>query len=124
LKKDIKENLYFRVVEKNIYVAFISKKTKELFETLRFGRFEEKRLYDFIKRAIEDLKKDPFCGIKISKKLWSREYVLKFKISNLWKYNLPNGWRLIYTIESDEIKIINIILEWFDHKSYEKRFNY
>ncbi len=39
-------------------------------------------------------------------------------------YDLPSAWRLIYTIESDEIKIVSIILEWFDHKDYEKKFNY
>jgi len=50
--------------------------------------------------------------------------IKKYKISNLWKYDLTNGWRLIYTIESDEIRIISIILEWFDHKNYEKRFGY
>ena len=40
------------------------------------------------------------------------------------EYDLPNGWRLIYTIESDDLKIMNIILEWFSHKDYERRFNY
>lgn len=70
------------------------------------------------------MKKDPLCGIKIQKRLWPKEYKKKYGITNLWKYDLPNGWRLIYTIESDEVKIINIILEWFDHKEYSKRFKY
>ena len=53
-----------------------------------------------------------------------RKYVQEYSITNLWKYDLPDAWRLIYTIGSDELKIVNIILEWFDHKEYEKRFHY
>lgn len=111
-------------MNKEISVAFITKKLKEEFEALSAGRFEDRRIYEFINRAIDDLKIKPNCGIKVPRKLWPNDYVHKYEISNLWKYDLPNGWRLIYTIESDEIKIVNIILEWFDHKEYERRFNY
>ncbi len=37
---------------------------------------------------------------------------------------MPNAWRLLYTIETNEIRIVSIILEWMNHKDYEKRFNY
>lgn len=37
-------------------------------------------------------------------------------------YQTPG--RLIYTIETNEIKVMNIILEWFNHKDYAKRFKY
>ena len=98
-------------MNKEIYVAFISEKLKEEFESLKEGKFEDKELYRFIIRAIDDLKKNPSCGIKIQKKLWPKEYIRNYKITNLWKYDLPNGWRLIYTIEANEVKIVNIILE-------------
>ncbi len=111
-------------MNKEIYVAFISKKLKEELDLLKEGKFEDKKLYDFIQRAIDDLKKSFSCGIKIPKNLWPKEYVQKYEITNLWKYDLPNAWRLIYTIESNEVKIVNIILEWFGHKEYERRFNY
>ena len=48
----------------------------------------------------------------------------KYEINNLWKYNLPNGWRLIYTVKASSVEIVSIILEWSDHKSYERRFGY
>jgi len=63
-------------------------------------------------------------GLKIPKKLWPKLYVQHYGITNLWKYDIPNGWRLIYTIETNEVKIVNIILEWPDHKNYERRFGY
>jgi len=42
---------------------------------LQKGKFEDKQLYNFIERAINDLKKNPMCGTKIPKKLWPRNYV-------------------------------------------------
>ena len=109
---------------KDILVSFISRKLKDEYVSLKESKFEDKQLYDFISRAIDDLKKNPMCGVKIPKKLWPKSYVKQYDITNLWKYDLPNGWRLIYTIDTDEVRIVNIILEWFDHKNYEKRFKY
>ncbi len=111
-------------MNKQPHVAFITQKLKNLFEALRVGKFEDKELYKFIDRALDDLKQNPTCGIKIPKKVWPKEYIQKYDITNLWKYDLPNAWRLIYTIESDEVRIMSIVLEWFDHKDYERRFNY
>jgi len=81
-------------------------------------------LFEFLNRAIDDLKEDPYSGIKIPKKLWSKDYVRKYKVDNLWKYDLPNAWRLIYTIKADKVTIIAVLLEWFDHKKYERKFKY
>ena len=122
--KKINQGGLNRTMNKQIHVAFITQKLKELFERLKEGKFEDKQLYKFINRALDDLKQNPTCGLKIPKKLWPRKYVQEYNITNLWKYDLPDAWRLIYTIESDELKIVNIILEWFDHKEYEKRFKY
>ena len=73
---------------------------------------------------MKDIKNNPSCGTKIPKKLWPRVYIEKYNILNLWKYDLPNSWRLIYTIKEDDIQVIGVILEWFDHKNYERRFKY
>ena len=105
-------------------VAFINEKIKATFEELKDGKFEDKELHKLIQNAIEILAQNPERGIKIPKKLWPRVYIQEYKIINLWKYNLPKSWRLIYTIKENEVEIVSIILEWFDHKEYEKRFNY
>jgi len=105
-------------------VAFANQKLKQAYLELREGKFEEKKLYGFINRAVDDLKENPFCGTKIPKALWPKEYIKSYSITNLWKYNLPNAWRLIYTLIGDEVKIVSMILEWFGHKDYERRFNY
>lgn len=110
--------------DKPIYVTFGDKKTEIDFESLKDGKVEDKQLYTSIDRAIIDLKNNPACGIKVPKNLWPKEYIKKYDITNLWKYGLPKGWRLIYTIQTNEIMILNVILEWFDHKEYERRFHY
>ncbi len=104
-------------------VYFADDKLKEAYEKLEEGKFEDRRLYEFINRAISDLKEDAFAGSQIQKKLIPKEY-LKYGIDNLWKYDLPNGWRLMYSVANDEVKIISILLEWLDHKNYERRFGY
>jgi len=105
-------------------VAFADIKIKKAYLELKEGKFEEKQLFEFINRAINDLKENPFCGVRVPKNLWPREYVQKYQITNLWKYNLPNYWRLVYTIVGNEVKIVSTILEWFSHPEYEKRFHY
>ena len=80
-------------------VVFADEDLSEAFAKLASSTSEERRLYGLIGRALDDLKEDPFMGIKIPRKLWPREYVQKFGINNLWKYDLPNGWRLIYTVK-------------------------
>lgn len=109
---------------KSIHVIFCDKKLEDNFDKLEKGKFQDKKLHDFIERAIKDLKKDATCGTKIPKKIWPKVYVQKYKINNLWKYDLPNGWRLVYTIKTDEIMILSVVLEWFTHKEYERRFKY
>ncbi len=110
--------------EKSIYVTFGEVKIEKEFELLKDGKFQDKQLYEFINRAMKEIKINPLCGIKIPKRLWPRIYILENNITNLWKYNLPDGWRLIYTIKENEVMILNVILEWFNHKDYERRFGY
>ena len=110
--------------DKPIYVSFGNKKLENDFESLKEGKFEDKQLYGFISGAREDLKKNPTCGAKIEKRLWPKEYIKKYAVTNLWKYDLPDGWRIVYTIQTNEIMILNVILEWFDHKAYARRFKY
>lgn len=102
-------------------VIFISEELEEEFENLPENDIIKKS----ISRAILDLKQNAFCATPVPKKLIPKEYIEKYGIKNLWKYDLPNGWRLLYTINvENKVKLISAILEWFDHKDYERRFNY
>ena len=105
-------------------VAFADEKLKEAYFKLKEGKFEDKQMFEFINRAIDDLKKNPMSGIRIANNLIPKDYIKKYRVDNLWKYNLPNAWRLTYTLLGDSVKIVSVILEWMDHKEYERRFKY
>ncbi len=104
-------------------IVFVDEKLKEAFDKLKNSSSEDKELYGWLSRAFEDLGKNAFCGTEIPKNLIPKDY-MKLGITNLWKYDLPKAWRLIYSIGNQDITIISIILEWFDHKNYERRFGY
>ena len=105
-------------------IQFANEKVEEAFKKLNRGKYEEERLYEWILRAFNDLKGNPFCGIQIPRRLMPKYYIQKYNVKNLWKYNLPDAWRLMYSIETNQISIISIVLEWLDHKEYERRFRY
>ena len=104
-------------------IFFADENIKKGFEELKNGKSEEKELFDNLEQAFKNLKENAFSGIQIPKRLIPKEY-LKYKITNIWKYDLPKGWRLIYSVGRESIEILSIILEWMNHKNYERRFNY
>ncbi len=105
-------------------VKFIDNSLNETLKKLKNGTKSEFDLYNLIINGIEHIKEKPRDSIIVKKKQIPKTYFKKYKINNLRILKLNQNWRLTYTIVSDEVKIISIILEWLDHKNYEKRFNY
>ena len=105
-------------------IRFADESIKEAFYKLENGDDSERELFKFINQALDNIEENAFCGIQIPKRLIPKEYISKFGVKNLWKYDLPKSWRLIYSIINDEIVVVSLVLEWFDHKEYEKRFKY
>ena len=102
-------------------VIFVDEELEKAFNELS----DQDQLKKAIKRAVQDIQQDAFCGRQVKKKLIPREISQKYNVNNLWIYNLPSAWRLIYAItRSEEIKIIAAILDWMDHKDYDRRFGY
>ncbi len=110
--------------DKPYEIHFADQSILDAYHSLKDGDEQSRRLFKFINRAFDDIVEDPACGIKIKKELWPKEYIKRYQINNLWKYDLPGAWRLMYSIFEDEIKIMNVILEWMTHKECERRFNY
>src|SRR3989338_8469928 len=102
-----------------IRVGFGDEKLKKTFDELSRS---DPELHRRLERAIEDLEINPFSGIQIPKRLWPKIYIKKYDIKTLWKYNLPDAWRLIYTVRGNQVELLTIILEWMNHKNYERRF--
>lgn len=76
-------------------------------------------------KAIKDIQENVFCGRNVKKSLIPKELIQKYNINNLWIYNLSDGWRMLYVITpSEEIEIIAVILDWMNHKDYERLFKF
>lgn len=105
------------------HVAFADAKVEKEYKKLGNQSNPEKNMKRYVDRALDDLKKNPSCGTPLPKKLIPKKYKQK-GVDNLWKYNLPNAWRLLYYIKADSVTILAIVLDWMDHKSYEKKFKY
>ena len=105
-------------------IKFAEKKIQKSFEKLKNSKTQDKKLYKWIYNAFKDLEENAFCGTQISKKLIPKVYIEKYGIDNLWKYDLPNAWRLIYSVENGVVCVLSIILEWMSHKDYERKFKY
>jgi len=104
-----------------IELRYAEERIKEDIEKL------EKRdpeIYRHINNAFANIQEDPACGIKIPQRLIPKEWIKKFLINNLYKYNLPNAWRLFYSLSGSRVEIIAIILGCFNHKDYERIFGY
>jgi len=83
-----------------------------------------KQLLKAIEREKDNLFIDMHRGIQIPKDRIPNEYINNYGVTNLWKINLPDYWRMIYTIVGNELEIISILLEFMDHKEYNKVFGY
>jgi len=54
-----------------------------------------------------------------------KEYVGEYKINNLWWYHLADAWRLVYSIITpSNVKILAVIIDYYNHKEYERKFGY
>jgi hypothetical protein len=103
-------------------VKFGNQELKESFEELKN---KDSELYNQLLKAREDICKNAFCGRNVRKKLIPKSFVKKYNINNLWIYNLRDAWRLLYTITSpDKIELMAVVLDWMDHKDYERLFGF
>ncbi|MFH1010520.1 MAG: hypothetical protein V1784_04715 [bacterium] len=84
----------------------------------------DKQLLKAIEREKGNLLIDMHKGIQIPKDEIPKEYIEAYGVTNLWKINLPDYWRMIYTIVGNEFEIISILLEFMGHKVYDKKFGY
>jgi hypothetical protein len=72
-------------------IVFSDEKLRQAFDKLKDSKTEDKRLYKLLVKAFEDIEKNPSGFIRIPSKLVPKEYIQKYGIDNLWKYDLPNG---------------------------------
>lgn len=86
----------------------------------------ERTILDAVNKKTDVIKLNPHYGDPIAKKLIPDEYKKKYGVTNLFRVELPNFWRMLYTLTDGEteIEIIAFILDLIDHKVYDKKFGY
>jgi len=77
-----------------------------------------------INRVKELLKQNPFAGDQVPKKQIPGKYCLKYDVDNLWRIELADRWRLVYTITGNQLEIINFVVDIFNHRDYDHVFGY
>lgn len=115
-------------------IVKLSEEANEIYEELNKLVGEEKMkgiessfhqtLLRSIHRVRDLLKQNPFAGDQVPKKQNPNKYVLKYDADNVWRIELANRWRLVYTITGNQIEIVTFIMDIFNHKSYDKIFRY
>ena len=117
-----------KVCESVKYEVLLSKEFSDELEKLRSnaakGNGEAKYIIRIIEKGLSKLEVDKEAGKRIKKELIPAYYNAKYEVTNLWKLNLDNFWRMIYTIMGDDVKLMTIVLDVLDHKSYDRRFGY
>ena len=81
----------------------------------------DEQLVRSIHRALDRLKRDPFAGDPIPKRLIPNRLR---KLPNLFRLELSQFWRLLYYLTGDEIRILAVVCEICDHKKYDALFGY
>lgn len=77
-----------------------------------------------VQDVIDNLKKGQRLGDHIKKKDIPKYYIKKHKIPILYLVDLPQWWRVTYTIMEFEVKneLSGLMLELMNHDQYNKRF--
>lgn len=81
---------------------------------------EEIRLMKSINNKSELLKLNPVYGQSVPKDLIPDT----LDVDNLFRVELTGYWRMLYTLKTNQIEIVNFILYIVDYKAYDKLFRY
>tara|TARA_Y100000310_G_scaffold340437_1_gene436223 strand:- start:2338 stop:2694 length:357 start_codon:yes stop_codon:yes gene_type:complete len=107
----------------------LSPEAKEVFEYLNQEAptsKNERTILNAVNQKIELIKINVHFGDPISKAKIPPDYKTKYSVTNLFRVELPNYWRMLYTLTEGgtEVEIVAFVLDIFDHKDYNKKLNY
>ena len=80
----------------------------------------EMQLLRSIRQKIEIIKANPVYGESIPKSKIPRG----LNVSNLFRVSLTNYWRMVYTLEGNQVEVIAFVLYITNHPSYDRIFGY
>ncbi len=113
---------------KDVRVIF-SLEAKQVYDYLNkrapFSK-KERMILKAVNYKIDLIKNNIQYGDPIAKNLIPKEYKEKYGATNLNRVELPDFWRMVYTVVhgSTQIEIVSFILDIMDHPGYDKKFGY
>ncbi|MFA6330017.1 MAG: hypothetical protein WCX64_05045 [Candidatus Micrarchaeia archaeon] len=81
---------------------------------------QEMQLLRSIRQKSDLIKENPVYGENVPKRLIPRSLV----VNNLFRVELTGYWRMLYTLNSDQVEIVAFVIYIFDHERYDKLFGY
>ena len=110
-------------------IIILSPEAEEVYKYLNENASEsknERMILNAINQKIDFIKQNPHYGNPIEKKRIPKEYYKKYNINNLFRVELPNFWRMLYTLTEREttIEVVSFVLDIINHKIYNKKFVY
>ena len=64
-------------------------------------------------------------GNHIPRRLFPKKYIKNYRINNLWRYEVAKGYRLLYTIVSEDAEPKKYaLLDILPHDKYDRLFGY
>ena len=81
-------------------------------------------LFRSINRTKELLKENPFVGNQLHERQIPPKYIEKYGVKNVWRAELADRWRMIYTIRGNQVEIVIFVMDIFNHRDYDKVFGY
>ena len=109
--------VYSKDVEKTLNYLIATKEKNKI----------NKSIYNSFISKLELIKNNPVCGDKIPQIKIPKEYILKNRINNLFRLELSNYWRCLYSLideKNNKIEIIAFVIDCIDHNQYNKKFKY
>ncbi len=81
---------------------------------------DEMQLVKSIQQKVDLIKENPMYGNSIPKK----QIPKILDVSNLFRVELTGRWRMLYTLDGNQIEIVAFVLYVMDHPTYDKLFGY
>ena len=108
---------------KEVRVFFKGQAQESFLELKKRNDKDAVALIKSIERIINILKTNPQYGDPVKKELIPEEF-RKDGIENVYRAELSNYWRMLYTVEGTKIDVLVFILNIVDHPTYNKIFGY
>jgi len=86
----------------------------------------EEAIFNAVVQKFDNLKLNTHYGQAVPKQFIPNEYKTLYGVKNLFKIDMPNYWRMLYTITDGEngTEVIVLVLDIFSHEEYNKKFGY